>query len=71
MDVKATPSPATISYPEKIVFVWRGYGEAELRERLKCNGCYWNPDKKTWHPSYRKAMEPGLEKRVLDDELPF
>ena len=48
-----------------------GYGEAELRELIKYNGGYWNPDKKAWHLSYRKVVELGLEKRILDDELPF
>jgi hypothetical protein len=63
--------PATISYPEKRVFVRIGYGEAELRELIKHNGGYWNPDKKAWHLSYRNVVELGLEKRILDDELPF
>jgi len=63
--------PGTISYPEKRVFVRIGYGEAELRELIKRNGGYWNPNKKAWHLSYRKIVELGLEKRLLDDELPF
>jgi len=44
------------------------YGEAELRELLKSNGGYWNPDKKAWQLSFRKVVEPGLEKRLLDGE---
>jgi len=63
--------PATISYPEKRVFVRIGYGEAELRELIKHNGRYWNPEKKAWHINYRKVVELGLEKRIPDDELPF
>jgi hypothetical protein len=63
--------PGAISYPEKKAFVRISYGEAELRELLKRSGGYWHPDKKAWHLSYRKVVELGLEKRMLDDELPF
>jgi len=48
-----------------------GFGESELGELQKRNGGYRNPEKKAWQLSYRKAVELGLKKRVLNDELPF
>ena len=57
--------------PDKKVFVQIGFGETELRDLLKQHGGDWNPDKKAWHLSYRKVVELGLEKRMLDAQLPF
>jgi hypothetical protein len=63
--------PGSISYSDKKVFVRIDYGETDLRELLERHGGYWNPDKKAWHILYRKVVELGLEKRLLDSELPF
>ena len=63
--------PGTVSYPEKRIFIKIGFGETGLRELIKQNGGYWHPHKKAWHITYRKVVELGLEKRILDDDLPF
>jgi hypothetical protein len=34
---------------------------------MKQTGGYWNPDKKAWMLSYRKVLQMGLERRVVDD----
>ena len=48
-----------------------GYGERELREQAKLAGSYWNPDKKAWHPEYRKVIELCLEPRIIDSDIPL
>ncbi len=64
-------TPGTLTRPGERVFVQVGYNETELRELLKSRGAYWNPDKKAWHVTYRQVVELGLERRMLDKELPF
>lgn len=63
--------PGTVSYPDRRVYLRIAYGEAELRELIKRHGGYWSPEKKAWHLSYRKVVELGLEKRMMDEGLPF
>lgn len=63
--------PGVTSYPDKRVFIRIGYGENTLRELVKQHGGYWNPGKKAWHLSYRKVVELGLEKCLIDKEIPF
>ena len=56
---------------DKLVGIKIGYGEAELRERVKKSGGYWNPEKKTWMLSFHKVLRMGLERRMVDDKLGF
>lgn len=44
-----------------------GFGENDLRERVKEAEGYWNPEKEAWVLPYRKV----LERRVVDEELGF
>jgi hypothetical protein len=43
-----------------------GFGEADLRDKVKSAGGYWNPDQKAWMLSYRQVLHLGLERRVID-----
>lgn len=54
---------------DRQVFIRIGYGETDLRERVKQAGGYWNPEKKAWRLSYNQVLALGLERRVLDEEL--
>lgn len=56
---------------EKTVSVRISYGETELRERIKREGAYWDADRKLWRLAYRKVLELGLDRRVVDEELGF
>ena len=44
-----------------------GYNEVELRNRVKSSGGKWEPLKKVWQLSYRKAKELDLLDRIVDD----
>jgi len=44
-----------------------GIGEEELREMVKQNGWFWNPDKKAWVLTFAKVLELGLEHRLVDE----
>ena len=59
--------PRIVIAPEKRVFPRIDYGENELRELVKRSGGYWNPDRKAWSQTFRKAL--GQEPRVLDEAL--
>lgn len=59
-----TPIPA-----EWHVYFRIGYGERELRELVKQSGGHWNPERKAWYLAYRKVLEPGLERRILDEDF--
>jgi hypothetical protein len=52
---------------DKPVAVKIGFGEAELREKVKTAGGYWNSAKKAWILSYRKVLQMGLERRMVDE----
>jgi hypothetical protein len=56
---------------DKVVALRIGYGENELREKVKGEGGYWNPEKKHWNLSYHKVLQLGLERRILDPEIDF
>jgi len=47
------------------VLIRVGYGETELRETVKAAGGFWEPEKKAWVLPWRKAMELGLERRIV------
>ena len=50
---------------DKIVSVRVGYGERDIRNRIKDAGGKWNSTEKVWSLSYRKVVEFGLEKRIV------
>jgi argonaute-like protein implicated in RNA metabolism and viral defense len=50
---------------DKVVFVRVGYGERGIRNRVKEAGGKWNSAEKVWSLPYRKAVEFGLEKRIV------
>ncbi len=56
---------------DKLVLVRVGFGEMELRERIKAEGGFWYAEKKAWQLSYRKVLELGVERRILDKDLSF
>lgn len=45
-----------------------GFGETELRERVKKAGGYWNSEKKAWILPYHKVLKMGLERRMIDEK---
>jgi hypothetical protein len=57
--------------PDRQVSIRVEFGETELREQVKMAGGYWDPGKKAWQLSFRKVLELGLERRLLDEELGF
>jgi hypothetical protein len=63
--------PGTITRPDRSVLLRVKFGETELRNLVKRNGGYWNPDKHAWCINYRTAIQLGLENRIVDDGLPF
>ncbi len=42
-----------------------GFKERELRTLVKDAGGIWKKDEKVWMLPYRKAVEFGLEKRII------
>lgn len=48
-----------------------GYGETELREAVKAQGGFWDPEKKAWVLAWRKVMEMGLEQRIIGRQEGF
>ena len=50
---------------DKIVSVRVGYEERDIRNRVKEAGGQWNSTEKVWSLPYRKAVELGLEKRIV------
>lgn len=63
--------PGTLIPNDQLVFVRIGYGEAELRERIKDAGGFWDRDKKLWRIAFSGAARLGLEKRIVDGEFDF
>ena len=61
--------PETIIPVDKPMNIQVGFGETELREKVKDAGGYWDPAKKTRRLPYKRIMELGLEKRITDEEL--
>ena len=50
---------------ERIVAVQVDYAEKHIRTIVKNAGGKWNSEDKVWSLSYRKAVEIGLEKRIV------
>jgi len=63
--------PGVIIPADKRVHIRIGYGERELRERIKEAGGFWDADKKAWYLNYREVHKLGLERRIIDQELCF
>ena len=59
--------PGTCIQADKIVKLKIGFGETQLRELIKQANGYWNINEKCWEISYQKAMELGLENRIVDE----
>jgi len=59
--------PDLIIPADRRVEIQIGFGETELREKVKNAGGFWNPDKKAWVLSYNKVLQMGLERRVKDE----
>ena len=58
--------PGVIIPTHRSVAIKIGFGESELREKVKQAGGYWNPDQKAWILSYREVLKMGLERRMID-----
>ena len=56
---------STSSIRNKRVSVRIGYREQSLRNLVKDAGGIWRKDEKVWMLPYRKVVELGLEKRIL------
>jgi hypothetical protein len=59
--------PGVVIPADRRVEIQIGFGETELREKVKNAGGFWNPDKKAWVLSYHKVLQMGLERRVKDE----
>ncbi len=59
--------PGVIIPADRRVEIRIGFGETELREKVKEAGGFCNPDKKAWIISYHKVLQMGLERRMIDE----
>jgi hypothetical protein len=50
---------------EDMVYVRVGFGEQELRGRIKAAGAIWRPRDKVWEVDGRTVRELGLQARVV------
>ena len=51
-----------------MVYVRIGFGEHELRERIKATGAIWRPRHKVWEVDWQTVRELGLQSRVVIEE---
>jgi hypothetical protein len=51
--------------PEDMVYVRVGFGEQELRGRIKASGAIWRPRHKVWEMDWHTVRELGLQARVV------
>ncbi len=63
--------PGVSLKPDQKVHIRIGYGERELRERVKAAGGFWDAEKRAWFVSYSWVVCMGLDQRLVDGELPF
>jgi len=61
--------PGVVIPTDQKVALKIGFGEVELREQIKTAGGYWNPDRKAWMLSYKRALQLGLERRIVDPKI--
>ena len=57
--------PSITTNSDKLVSVRVGYEERDIRNLVKEAGGQWNSTEKVWSLPYRKAVELGLEKRIV------
>ena len=57
--------------PDQQVHIRIGYGEKDLREKVKAAGGYWDAKMKAWYISYSWVVRMGLDKRLVGGEIPF
>jgi len=50
----------------KIVKIKIGYGEIDLRQRIKALGAVWNKTEKVWEMKYEIVKTLGLTERIID-----
>ncbi len=53
--------------PDQVVAIKIGFGETDLREKVKAAGAYWDKDQKAWLLSLREVYNLGLEKRMINE----
>ena len=59
-----------VSIPvDKRILIRIGYGETELREKIKATGGYWDAGKKAWRVAYKTVLQMGSERRIIDERL--
>jgi len=63
--------PGVIIPVDRRVHIRIGYGERELRERVKQAGGFWENERKAWFLRFREVCELGLERRVIDNKTGF
>ncbi|MBI2313997.1 MAG: hypothetical protein HYU77_15980 [Betaproteobacteria bacterium] len=56
---------ASVRAADHMVGVRIGYGEAELREKVKQAGGIWRPKQKLWELRYDQARALGLAGRIV------
>ena len=61
--------PGVIFPRDHLVHIRIGYGETELRERVKQAGGFWNAEKRAWRLSFNRVLAHGLDRRTLDEEI--
>ncbi|MFC1665145.1 hypothetical protein ACFL17_05885 [Pseudomonadota bacterium] len=61
-----------VIYPKnKLVDIRISFGEKELREQIKSAGAFWNVKKKLWRLPYLRALQMGLEHRIVREDFDF
>ena len=55
--------------PDDMVYVRIGFGEAELRSRIKAAGAIWRARHKLWEMDWRTVRELGLHARVVTETV--
>lgn len=61
--------PGVIFPRDRLVNVRIGYGEKELREKVKQSGGYWDAERKAWRLAFNRVLALGLERRIIDETL--
>lgn len=53
--------------PDQLVPIKVGFGETDLREKVKAAGAFWDKDQKAWLLPLKEVYNLGLEKRLIND----
>ena len=51
--------------PDQLVPIKVGFGETDLREKIKTAGAFWDKDQKAWLLSLKEVYNLGLENVLL------